>query len=155
METFAPAPKYMTDQTDSSAHRRLFRDGRLAGSSCLVECAGIGPWRTSWQPRSRQLSAYLSSSGMNRVEQKHHSTQSLDPCPRAICKTLHSNTRASYDLQQGALAGKNLRPVLEVNSISLIVFESHWHKKNEAWGFIDYGVVKESGKLTVYLLAKR
>lgn len=123
-ETFTPALKYMTDQTDSSAHCRLFLDGRLAGSSCLVGCAGIGPWRTSWQPRSRQPTACLSSSGMIRVEQKHHSTQSLDPCLGAICKTLHSNTRASYDLQQGVLAGKKPRPVLEVNSTSLIAFES-------------------------------
>lgn len=47
VETFTPAPKCMTDRTDSSAHRRLLLDGRLAGSSCLVGCAGMGPWRTS------------------------------------------------------------------------------------------------------------
>lgn len=35
VETFTPAPKCMTDRTDSSAHRRLLLDGRLAGSSCL------------------------------------------------------------------------------------------------------------------------
>lgn len=147
----------MTDRrTDSSAHRRLFLDGRLAGSSCLVGCAGIGPWRTSWQPRSRQPSACLSSSGMIRVEQKHHSTQSLDPCPGAICKTLHSNTRSSYDLQQGGVSRKKPRASIrgEFNK-SHSVWERLWHKKNEAWGFIDYGVFKKSGKLAAYLLAKR
>lgn len=91
----------LTEQTDTSSHSRLFVDGRLAGSSCLVGCAGVGPPRTSWQPCLRQPCACRLSSGMIHVEQKHHSTQSLDPRPGAICKTLRSNTRASYDPQLG------------------------------------------------------
>lgn len=35
-ESFTPALKYITNQTVGSSHRRLFLDGRLAGSSCLV-----------------------------------------------------------------------------------------------------------------------
>lgn len=91
----------LTEQTDTSSHSRLFVDGRLAGSSCLVGCAGVGPPWTSWQPSLREPCALLLSSGMIHVEQKHHSTQSLDPRPEAICKTLRSNTKASYDPRRG------------------------------------------------------
>lgn len=45
--------------TDTSSHCRLFVDGRLAGSSCLVGCAGVRPPRTSWQPCLRQPCARL------------------------------------------------------------------------------------------------
>lgn len=36
LESFTPALKYITNQSVSSSHHRLFLDGRLAGSSCLV-----------------------------------------------------------------------------------------------------------------------
>lgn len=35
-ESFTPALKYITNQSASSSHHRLFLDVRLAGSSCLV-----------------------------------------------------------------------------------------------------------------------
>lgn len=98
----------LTEQTDTSSHSRLFVDGRLAGSSCLVGCAGMGPVRTSWQSCLRQPCACLFSLGMIHVEQKHHSTQSLDSRPGAICKTLGSNTRTSYDPRQGGHQQKRI-----------------------------------------------
>lgn len=147
-EPFAQSVIY----TDTSSHFRLFVDGRLAGSSCLVGCAGVRPRRTSWQPCLRQPCAFLLalslslSSGMICVEQKHHSTQSLDPRPGAICKTLQSNTRASYDPRQGSSAEK-MHPgrVSEVKSnLSRSVCEGLWHKKVH-WGGLS--LVKLSGKL--------
>lgn len=129
----------LTEQTDTSSHSRLFVDGRLAGSSCLVGCAGVGPPRTSWQACLREPCALLLSSGMIHVEQKHHSTQSLDPRPGAICKTLQSNTRASYDPQQGGVGRKGTPPgrhVLEVKyRLSHNIAKWHWHRKDTSWLF--------------------
>lgn len=135
----------LTEQTDSSSHRRLFVDGRLASSSCLVGCAGAGPPRTSWQPCLRQPCACSFSSGMIHVEQKHHSTQSLDPRPGAICKTLHSNTRASYDPQQGASAGKE--PWASIRgeiSLSHSIQELQWHKKETRGRFLGHEIVRQT-----------
>lgn len=139
----------LTEQTDTSSHNRLFVDGRLAGSSCLVGCAGVGPPRTSWQPCLRQPCARLLSSGMILVEQKHHSTQSLDPRPGAICKTLQSNTRASYDPQQGGWEGgrRQRRNPTRLARIGGEIKLSHsvqmwrWHKRGTGEKFIDHEIV--------------
>lgn len=135
--------------TDTSSHRGLFVDGRLAGSSCLVGCAGVGPPRTSWQPCLRRPCARslacLLSSGMIHVEQKHHSTQSLDPRPGAICKTLQSNTRASYDPRQGASARKSIPRASirgEIN-LSHSIRKWQWHKKDARGKFIGHEIVRQ------------
>lgn len=80
------------------------------------------------------------------VEQKHHSTQSLDPRPGAICKTLQSNTRASYDPRQGSSAEKT-HPgrVSEVKSnLSRSVCEGLWHKKGPLGRVIAREIVGEA-----------
>lgn len=134
----------LTEQTDTSSHSRLFVDGRLAGSSCLVGCAGVGPLQTSWQPCLRQPCARLLSSGMIHVEQKHHSTQSLAPRPAAICKTLQSNTRTSYDPQHRGVNRKGTPPsrhVSEVKASCHIELKNDRGLKKDPWGeFIDHGI---------------
>lgn len=115
-------------------------------------CAGTKPRWTSWQLCLRQPCACFSSAGTMRAEQKHHSTN-LDPCPGAICKTLHSNTRASYDPQQGASAGKKSQASIggEMNK-SHSVWERLWLKEDEAWGFYWSWGCQGTEKITVYLL---
>lgn len=121
---------------DTSSHRILFVDGRLAGSSCLVGCAGVEPAWTSWQPWFETAVALLFSSWMNHIEQKHHSTLSLDSCPGTMCKILQSNTRASYDPQLGDVSRKKKvappnRHVCE-GEIKLlhIIGKQLWHVKH-------------------------
>lgn len=77
-------------------------------------------------------------SGMICVEQKHHSTQSLDLSPGAICKTLQSNTRASYDPRQGSSAEKphpGQGSEVKIN-LPRNVFEWLWHEKGSWRRFI-------------------
>lgn len=107
----------LIEHTDTFSRSRLFLDGRLAVSSCLVGCAGMGPPQTSWQTCSRQLCACLLSSGMIHAEQKHYSTESLAPRPGAICKTLQGNTRASYDPQQGGVNREGTPPSRHVPEV--------------------------------------
>ena len=128
----------LTEQTDTSSHSRLFVDGRLAGSSCLVGCAGVGPPRTSWQPCLRRPCVRLLSSGMIHVEQKHHSPQSLDPRPGAICKTLLSNTRASYDPQQGGVSREGTQARIRGEIKLSRNIDSDIRKILGEWKFIDH-----------------
>lgn len=79
---------------------------------------------------------------MIHVEQKHHSTQNLAPCPGAICKTLRSNTRASYDPQQGDVSRKGTlgRTRGEIK-MSHNIQERQWHKKDTGGKFTDHEFV--------------
>lgn len=100
--------------TDTSSHFRLFVDGRLAGSSCLVGCAGVRPQRTSWQPCLRQpcafllaLSLFLSLFGNDLRRTKTPFYSELGPSPQSHMQNITKQHKSIIWSSTGVVSGEN------------------------------------------------
>lgn len=107
MYTLTPPPT--VEDLWMSSWQQLPGEGSWSGPSVYILPA---PFETA-------MCTLLLSSGMIRVEQIHHSTLDLDPGPAAMCKTLWSNTRASYDPQLGNVSKKKERKKKEPHPVGI------------------------------------
>lgn len=136
-ESFTPALKYITNQMVSSSHRRLFLDGRLAGSSCLV---GLRWHRALADILTTSSEAAVCMLLVFRDDPRRTKTPfylELGPLPWGHMQNITQQHKSIIWSSTGGVSRRKIQTSIggEANN-SRSIWGRLWFKKDEAWRFL-------------------